>query len=75
MNEEKEAAVRDLMRVPGLGRSTAETLVRNGYTTVEEVAYVPLAELLHQSGLLESQALETRALARSFLLAAGGVSE
>ena len=68
MNEEQESAVRELMRVPGLGKGTAETLVRSGYLSIEELAYVPQEELLSESGLAESQALAVRASARSFLL-------
>ena len=68
MNEEQEDAVRELMRVPGLGKTTAETLVGSGYLSIEEVAYAPQEELLRQSGLVESQALAVRASARNFLL-------
>ena len=68
MNEEQKEAVRELMRVPGLGRGTAELLVRSGILSIEEVAYVPLAELLSESRLLASQVSAVRASARGFLL-------
>jgi N utilization substance protein A len=56
------------MRALGLSQSKAETLVDNGYTTVEEVAYVPQAELLSESGLPTPEALALRTLARDLLL-------
>ena len=72
MNAEQEEAVRELTRVPGLSRGTAELLVRSGLLSIEDVAYVPSAELLSESGLLATQVSAVRASARSFLL--GGSS-
>ncbi len=67
MNEQ-EFIVRDFMRALRVTRPTAETLVERGYSSVEEVAYVPQTELLTESGLPTAEALAIRAVAREFLL-------
>ena len=70
MSEEREAAIRALMQVPGLARASAEVLTENGYTSVVELAYVPQAELLGESGLSAAEALALRSAARELLLRA-----
>ena len=72
MDEDRETAIRVLMQVPGLARSSAEVLVDNGFTSIEEVAYVPQAELLGECGLASSEALALRSLAQRFLLRSVG---
>ena len=68
MNEEREAVIHALMQVPGLARASAEALADNGYTSVEELAYVPQAELFSESGLAAAEALALRKSARELLL-------
>ena len=46
----------------------AHTLTAGGISTLEELAYVPLNELLEVKGLAESDAQRLRALARKYLL-------
>ena len=68
LNEEREAVIRALMQVPGLARASAEVLIDNGYTSVEELAYVPQFELVGESGLTAADALALRSSARELLL-------
>jgi hypothetical protein len=64
---EREDNILVLLQVPGLARASAEALVDNGYTSVEELAYVPQEELLSESGLAVAEVLVLRAAARDFL--------
>jgi hypothetical protein len=71
MNERDEAAVQELMRVPGMVRASALALVDAQFTSVEELAYVPQEELLREVELAQSELLSLRASARSLLLREG----
>jgi hypothetical protein len=68
MDERDEAAVQELMRVPGMVRASALALVVAQFTSVEELAYVPQEELLREVELAQSELLALRASARSLLL-------
>ncbi len=46
----------------------AQTLAAGGIVTLEELAYIPIAELLGVQGLQESEAQLFRKLARAYLL-------
>ena len=68
MDEDREAAVRELMQVPGLGRSAALALVNAQFTSVEELAYVPQEELLREVELAQPELLALVESARSLLI-------
>ncbi len=59
----------------GVDDELAEILVTEGFTTLEEVAYVPLAEMLEIPALNEDIVNELRSRARSALLTQAIVSE
>lgn len=59
----------------GVDGELAEILVTEGFTTLEEVAYVPLAEMLEIPALNEDIVNELRSRARSALLTQAIVSE
>ena len=67
MDEEREVNILQLLQVPGLARASAEALVDSGYTSVEELAYVPQDELLSESGLAAAEVVTLRVSARDFL--------
>jgi transcription termination factor NusA len=61
---------RDLfIRVLAIESNWADLLVENGFTTLEEVAYVPIDEFRSVDGLSEEQIQAWRARARTHLLA------
>ncbi len=68
MDEERKAAIRELMLVPGMTQPSAEELVRRGYTAIEELAYVPYEESLAKGGLPPSELATLRTAARALLL-------
>jgi transcription termination/antitermination protein NusA len=64
-----EEAPRDMfMRTLNVEASIAESLVLAGFTTIDEVAYVPLPELLEVANVPEARLLELRQQAREYLL-------
>jgi N utilization substance protein A len=71
MDEIQETAVAWLMSTLGIGRGTAWSLVYEGLATLEEIAYVPLDELL-ETGCPEQELQLARARARELLVTEGG---
>ena len=66
--ENPEETPADLfVRILGVERSTAEILVANQMTTIEELAYVPLNELTDIKRLDQSLALQIRERAKLYL--------
>jgi hypothetical protein len=65
------AAVALFMSVLDVSRAEATSLADEGHTSLEEIAFVPLDELLHANRIDRSRLLEVRARARK-CLAAGG---
>jgi N utilization substance protein A len=65
-----DETTRDLfVRVLEIEPNWADLLIENGFTTLEEVAYVPIEELRSINGLSEEQIQAWRSRARSHLLA------
>ncbi len=58
-----------------IGEDIAEVLVEEGFTTLEEVAYVPLEEMMSIEGFDEELAQELRARAKDALLTQAIASE
>ncbi|MCX7896328.1 MAG: transcription termination factor NusA [Rhodocyclaceae bacterium] len=65
---EAEATRRLFMEKLDVDEEVAEILVQEGFTTLEEVAYVPLAEMLEIEALDEATINELRERARNVLL-------
>lgn len=63
------------MEALDVDEDVAEVLVEEGFTTLEEVAYVPLEEMLEVDGFDEDIANELRARAKDALLTRALVSE
>jgi N utilization substance protein A len=55
-------------RVLRIGRPEAEALEAEGFTSLDEVAYVPFNEMLEVPGLTEAAAMSMRNAARAILL-------
>ncbi len=68
MDERSEVAIAMFIEALATDRNTAVALVSDGHTTIEEVAYVPLDELLSVQGLNKAHALVLRERARVYLL-------
>jgi hypothetical protein len=64
--DESPAAL--LQRKLHIALPLAERLVAHHLVTVEEVAYLPLAELVKASGLQNSEAIALRSIADKYLL-------
>jgi transcription termination/antitermination protein NusA len=73
MDAIQESAVAWLMSTLGIGRSTAWSLVYEGLATLEEIAYVPLDELL-ETGCSEEELQLARIRARELLVTEGGTT-
>jgi transcription termination/antitermination protein NusA len=68
-HQEEDAALRDLfVNNLGIDEATAMVLVQEGFATLEEVAYVPIAEMLEIEGFDETQVNDLRSRARDALL-------
>lgn len=65
----------DFMRELSIDEDLAQTLVQNSFFSLEEVAYVPIAELLEIEGFDEDLVNDLRARARNALLTRAIVSE
>jgi transcription termination/antitermination protein NusA len=65
--ESHAAAVACFVGILDLPRAEAVALADVGFTSLEEVAYVPLEELFEVEGLGEERLLQVRARARSCL--------
>ncbi len=75
-NEKEFSKVRDLfMSKLDVDEEVADILVQEGFNTLEEVAYVPLEEMLEIESLDEATVNELRSRARNALLIAAIVSE
>lgn len=72
----EDAVLRDLfMAQLGVDEDMATSLVQEGFATVEEVAYVPIAEMLEIEGFDEDLVNELRSRARDSLLTQAIASE
>ena len=68
-HEAEYEQIRDLfMRTLDVDEDVATVLVQEGFSTLEEVAYVPLAEMLEIDGFAEETVNELRSRARNALL-------
>ncbi len=65
---ESESIIQGFMDDLGVDEELAAILVQEGFSTVEEVAYVPLAEMLEIDGFEEELVEELRARAKDVLL-------
>ncbi|CAH1387422.1 transcription termination factor NusA [Candidatus Nitrotoga sp. M5] len=75
-NEQEFSNVRDLfMDKLDVDVEVADILVQEGFNTLEEVAYVPLSEMLEIEALDEATVNELRSRARNALLTAAIVNE
>lgn len=75
-NEQEFSKVRDLfMDKLDVDAEVADILVQEGFNTLEEVAYVPLNEMLEIESLDEATVNELRSRARNALLTAAIVNE
>ncbi|MEQ1673931.1 MAG: transcription termination factor NusA [Candidatus Nitrotoga sp.] len=75
-NAQEFSKVRDLfMSKLDVDEDVADILVQEGFNTLEEVAYVPLEEMLEIESLDEATVNELRSRARNALLIAAIVSE
>ena len=68
MTEPDDSAVAMFMNILKMERDMAAILVANEITTIEEVAYVPMDELLGIEGLDKAQIPAYRQRAREHLL-------
>ena len=69
MTDRSDKTPQDLfVRVLQVKPEWASILVANGFTTLEEIAYVPIEELSSMDGLDARQIQNWRALARRYLL-------
>ncbi len=75
-NEEELSVIRELfMEKLDVDEEVAEILAQESFTTLEEVAYVPLSEMLEIESLDEKTVNELRNRARNMLLTEAIVSE
>ncbi|CAH0526774.1 transcription termination factor NusA [Vibrio hippocampi] len=65
--EEAVASIENFMKYLDIEQDFAELLVEEGFSTLEEVAYVPVAELLEVDGLNEELVEELRTRAKDAL--------
>jgi len=63
--ESPSALFQRALKIPA---ALADRLDAEGFTSIEEVAYVPLAEILEASGLDSEAVHELRRIARLYLL-------
>jgi N utilization substance protein A len=75
-NEEEFSVLRELfMEKLDVDEEVADILVQEGFTTIEEVAYVPISEMLEIDAFDEQTVNELRTRARNSLLTDAIVSE
>ncbi len=72
---ESESIIKMFMDDLGVDEELSEVLVQEGFTTLEEVAYVPLAEMLEIEGFDEEIVEELRSRAKDVLLTKAIASE
>lgn len=68
LGAEDEKLITSFMSQLNLGRDVAQTLVEEGFTTVEEIAYVPVEELLEIESIDESVLNTLREKAKDYML-------
>jgi len=68
MNDQEKSTIALFMGTLGMSESLAKALVADGLTCIEEIAYVPLDELLQVRAADREDILAARRRARSFLL-------
>jgi len=68
MEESPESVSAMLQRKLHIGQDLADSIVAGGLTTVEEVAYVPLAEFIEVSRPTIEEATALRSIAQKYLL-------
>ena len=73
--QEAGAVIEDFMKALDVDNDVAEVLVEEGFTSLEEVAYVPLEEMMGIEGFDEETAEELRARAKDALLTQAIASE
>ena len=73
--QESGEIIESFMESLDVGEDVAEVLVEEGFTTLEEVAYVPLEEMMAIEGFDEEIAQELRARAKDALLTQAIASE
>ena len=73
--EESVAAIENFMKHLDIEQDFAEMLVEEGFSTLEEIAYVPVNELLEIDGLEEELVEELRARAKNALTTLALVQE
>ncbi|WP_086983157.1 transcription termination factor NusA [Vibrio aphrogenes] len=73
--EESGAAIENFMKHLDIEQDFAEMLVEEGFTTLEEIAYVPVNELLDIDGLEEELVEELRTRAKNALTTLALVQE
>ncbi|MFV0576234.1 MAG: transcription termination factor NusA [Vibrio sp.] len=73
--EESGAAIENFMKHLDIEQDFAEMLVEEGFSTLEEIAYVPVSELLEIDGLDEGLVEELRARAKNALTTLALVQE
>ena len=73
--QESGQIIESFMESLDVGEDVAEVLVEEGFTTLEEVAYVPLEEMMAIEGFDEEIAQELRARAKDALLTQAIASE
>ena len=66
MEDPSESSISLFVSALGVTRATATTLVSAGFTSLEEIAYVPLSEL-HETGLDPVVLASLRSRARDIL--------
>jgi N utilization substance protein A len=75
-NEEESSSVRKLfMERLDVDEEVANTLIQEGFSTLEEVAYVPITEMMDIEGFDEATVNELRSRARDALLVQAIASE
>lgn len=74
-SQEASSYLENFMKYLDVDEDVATVLVEEGFTTIEEVAYVPLEEMLSIEGFDEEIAEELRARAKDALLTMALVSE
>ncbi len=73
--EESTSIKAEFMQKLDVDEEVAEVLVQEGFSTIEEIAYVPLSEMLEMESFDEDTINELRARARNVLLTAEIASE
>lgn len=74
-NAEDEGLITGFMSRLNLDRAIAQILVEEGFTTVEEIAYVPMEEILEINTIEESVLLALREKAKDYMLMQAIVKE